>query len=143
MSVEIEFPFEFVVAGTALSMQAKLPTRIEAWKEQIRSAARPLLPEGHWACPEPVQVTIYCFPDRTMDGDLDNIVKPILDALSRFMYLDDKQVERLLIQKFEPMKAVEFVHPSPTLEKAALFGGPRLYIKINLAPTTIEVSGDV
>ena len=38
MSVEIEFPFEFVVAGTALSMQAKLATgghnsaaRLLAW----------------------------------------------------------------------------------------------------------------
>jgi crossover junction endodeoxyribonuclease RusA len=31
-----------------------------------------------------------------MEGDLDNIVKPILDALSRHVYMDDRQIEPVL-----------------------------------------------
>ncbi len=35
-------------------------------------------------------------------GDIDNIVKPILDALCHHIYMDDRQVQRLVVQKFEP-----------------------------------------
>ena len=37
-----------------------------------------------------------------MAGDIDNIVKPIMDALVSLAYMDDKDVERVIVQKFEP-----------------------------------------
>ena len=50
----------------------------------------------------PVAETIYYFPDTPMRGDVDNIVKPILDGMKSAVYPDDKVVERVLVQKFEP-----------------------------------------
>ena len=37
-----------------------------------------------------------------MRGDLDNIVKPILDALKQHVFVDDRQVDRILVQRLEP-----------------------------------------
>jgi hypothetical protein len=37
----------------------------------------------------PIAVTILYFPDTAVTGDVDNIIKPILDALRPGLYLDD------------------------------------------------------
>ena len=60
-------------------------------------ASRPVLPEGHWATTGRVAVTLFYFPEAAMQGDIDNIVKPILDALAQHIYIDDAQVERLVV----------------------------------------------
>ena len=37
-----------------------------------------------------------------MQGDIDNIVKPVLDALAQHIYIDDAQVERLVYKNSSP-----------------------------------------
>jgi crossover junction endodeoxyribonuclease RusA len=76
-----------------------------------------------------------------MEGDLDNIVKPILDALSNLIYVDDAQVERILVQRFEPGRIATFSGPSPKLAEAVAKSGPRLYIKVDV-PRTEEFADD-
>jgi Holliday junction resolvase RusA-like endonuclease len=131
MTVEIEFPFEFVVIGAARSQQASADSK-EAWRAHIQESARLHLPEGNWATGETVFVTIYYFPDTEMDGDIDNIVKPILDAMSGPIYIDDNQVERIVVQKFEPRslgRIVVFSEPTTMLAAAIEAIGPRDYIR--------------
>ena len=136
MPVEIEFPFEFIVEGTARSQQASAASK-SAWKAQIYEAARPRLPEGWWATDKIVNITIYYFPDAEMDGDIDNIVKPILDAMSGPIYIDDRQVERVVVQKCEPQRLEDgipaFSEPTVVLASAIQTAGPRVYIRVDLA----------
>jgi len=47
MSVEIQFPVEFLVAGTPVSLSAKRRESVEQWKARIIDASRSILPEGH------------------------------------------------------------------------------------------------
>jgi hypothetical protein len=47
-----------------------------------------------------------------MEGDVDNIVKLTLDGMARLVYLDDAQIERVVVQKFEPGRVVAFAKPS-------------------------------
>ncbi len=47
-----------------------------------------------------VGVTIKWFRPRRI-GDLDGIFKIILDSLTGFAYIDDKQIKRLLAERFE------------------------------------------
>jgi crossover junction endodeoxyribonuclease RusA len=89
MTVEIEFPFEFVVEGTPVSLQTARPESLHQWKTRIVEASRPVLPEGHFATDNPLAVTLYYFPSDRMAGDIDNIVKPILDAMSRHIYMGE------------------------------------------------------
>jgi crossover junction endodeoxyribonuclease RusA len=69
-----------------------------------------------------------------MQGDIDNIVKPILDALGQHIYVDDSQVERVVVQKFEPGNVFPFGSPSSTLEDALNRPKPLLYVRLTDDP---------
>ena len=134
MTVEITFPLEFLVSGTPVSLQAKRPKSILEWKAKVRDASTAVLPEGHFSTDAPMSVTLFYFPHMEMAGDIDNIVKPILDALCRHIYYDDNQVQRLLVQKFEPGTAFPFADRSRCLEDALLGDRPLLYVRLSDDP---------
>jgi hypothetical protein len=71
-----DLPIEFIVEGTAISLQASGQTKA-AWKETVKVAGEVAIPGGSWALTERVAITIYYFPEGAMTGDIDNIVKPI------------------------------------------------------------------
>lgn len=114
------FPLEFHVVGTPLSLQASNASK-EKWKRTVAMTARQraeLTTELVWLEEAPVAVTIFYFPIAPMAGDIDNIVKPILDALSGQAYTDDKLVERVVSQKFEPDTGWSFGSPTDQLTAA-------------------------
>lgn len=79
----------------------------------------------------PVGVTLYYFPAAPMQGDLDNIIKLVLEACSGRIYLDDAQVERIVAQKFEPGRIFAFGMPSRVLGTAIGEEKPLLYVRIS------------
>jgi crossover junction endodeoxyribonuclease RusA len=132
--VEIIFPVEFITEGTPVSFQAERRESIDQWKSRIVAASRAVLPAPHFATQRPIAITLFYFPAAEMQGDLDNIVKPILDALERHIYIDDRQVQRLLVQKFEPGNVFEFTSPSFLLQEALNRIKPVLYIRVSDNP---------
>jgi crossover junction endodeoxyribonuclease RusA len=132
--VQIEFPVEFIVHGTPVSMQAKRAASREEWKLRIRSASSAAIPSPHFASEDRIAVTIYYLPALPMQGDIDNIVKPILDALAQHIYIDDKQVELVVVQKFEGEVLSALAQPSPTLAAAVQSARPVLYVRVSNDP---------
>jgi hypothetical protein len=132
--VELDFPIEFLVNGTPLSQQSARAEARESWKEAVRAASRSALPNPHFASDGRIAVTIFYFLREPMQGDIDNIAKLILDALCRHIYIDDKQVERLVVQKFEPGREFDFDSPSPALRKAMTGERPLLFIRLSDDP---------
>lgn len=130
MSVEIQFPLEFIVRGTPVSLQAARAKSKDDWKKRIKEASYDALPEGHFSTEASVSVTLFYFPATEMQGDVDNIVKPILDALSKHIYNDDRQVERVWVQKFEPGRIFQFSRPSDVLAKALSDEKPLIFIRL-------------
>jgi Holliday junction resolvase RusA-like endonuclease len=133
LAMEIEFPIEFLVPGTPVSSQAARPDTKNQWKEQVKAASIGALPAPHFASGERMAITIYNFPDQPMQGDVDNIVKLILDALCRHIYLDDKQVERIVVQKFDPENVFVFPESSAVLD-SAVQARPVVYIRVTNDP---------
>jgi hypothetical protein len=131
--LEPDFPFEFIVSGTPISLGSSAESR-ESWKREVRSASYTALPEGHWLTPARIAVTLFYFPAEPMEGDIDNIVKPILDSLTRHIYFDDHQVERIVVQKFEPDNYFPFEGPSACLTDAIAGEKPALYIRLSTNP---------
>lgn len=131
MSVEIRFPVEFLVNGTPVSQQAKRTASLEEWKQNVKDASRVALPDGHFATDRRVSITMFYFPDGPMQGDIDNIVKPILDALCKHVYVDDRQVDRIWVQKFERGRDVVISSPSPVLAEALQGKTPLLYLRLS------------
>ena len=127
---EVTFPVEFAIAATPLSLQASTASR-QRWQSRLASAAKAALPEWVWLDDRAIAVTIFYFPPAAMQGDIDNIVKPILDSLCTVAYRDDQVVDRVWVQKFEPGSLYTFRDPSPTLAAALETQAPVLYIRID------------
>ncbi len=67
-----------------------------------------------------------------MVGDIDNIIKPILDSLIGLIYLDDQQIECLHIEKIEPGRTRVFSNPGPKLVEALERTEPMVYIRVDV-----------
>lgn len=134
LRTEPEFPLEFIVDGTPASLQAKRPETRNEWKARVKAASSGTLPEGHWASKGRIAVTLFYFPASEMEGDLDNIVKLVLDALDGPIYMSDSQVERIVVQKFEPGYVLPFSAPSLRLSEALNRVKPVLYIRVSDDP---------
>ncbi|MFK4510381.1 RusA family crossover junction endodeoxyribonuclease [Bradyrhizobium daqingense] len=124
------FPVELLLEAVPISLQASAASRA-SWKAEIRTEIDNVLDPAGWATQSPVRVTIFYFPAGDMFGDIDNIVKPILDGLMPRVYSDDNQVERVCVEKFEPDRAFQFEDPTPKLAAAIEIARPVLYIRID------------
>lgn len=131
--MEIDFPVEFVVYGTAVSLQASAKSK-NAWKADVKTASYDSLPEGHFWYEGRAALTLYYFPSEAMIGDIDNIIKTTQDALNGHILKDDHQIERVVVQRFNPDATFEFTDPSTTLEQALLSQESALYVKLSNDP---------
>ena len=132
--MELNFPIEFIVLGTPVSFQGDRPAAKSEWKERVKNASGSAMPRPHFVSQDRMAVTIYYFPAQPMQGDVDNIIKLIVDALTQHVYFDDRQVERIVVQKFEPGNVFTFAEPSEVLSRALETAKPLVYIRINNDP---------
>jgi crossover junction endodeoxyribonuclease RusA len=127
------FPLEFFIAATPRSLGASSPSK-ERWKTEVGEVARKRrdkTTEFSWLDQRPLALSVYYFPAAPMEGDVDNIVKPIMDALIGIAYPDDRLVERVLVQKFEPDIDWSFEEPSEMLLAALDTSAPVVYIRVD------------
>ncbi len=106
-------PFEFVIGGPPVSQQARRRLRVRQWTQDVRRAAKHVWGEDD-PVPGPVMVTITYFFDSS-PLDVDNVPKPILDALKGLIYVDDSQVTDLLCRKRELQGELQILNPSRDL----------------------------
>lgn len=132
--MEIVFPAEFVVLGTPVSAQAKEPSSKTEWKNVVKAASLGALPSPHFATDKRISLTLYYFPADRMTGDVDNIIKLVADALASHIYLDDDQIDRVVVQRFEPGSVFGFSNPSVELVGAITGPKPALYVKVSIDP---------
>ncbi len=130
---ETLYPLEFFVAETPISLQATKKSR-ERWKATVKEVAQNRVRQTDhlgllFQCP--LALTIYYFPAAPMEGDIDNIVKPIMDALISVAYMDDNDVERVVVQKFEPDVDWDFSNPSDQLAAALDANPPVVYFRVD------------
>jgi hypothetical protein len=136
---------ELIVEGTPRSLQGS-GRGITAWKKVVMSAASQQLAHFDLSIQfvdVGVRIVHFTHDWGANDGDLDNIAKPILDALrdSPGAFFNDNQVKELLLRRIEwGSKNISNVeNASPTLAQrleAAVTGAePRdfVYIAITTA----------
>ena len=75
-----------------------------------------------------------------MEGDVDNIPKCILDGMCKVVYMDDSDIEKVTVQKFEPGIARTFAHISEMLGLALETNPPVVYIRLDADLTWRAVS---
>jgi crossover junction endodeoxyribonuclease RusA len=90
-------PFEFVMAGPPMSAQTHHREKLIDWKLRVGAAAAARWQGDPFRGKVFVVVTYY-HQGLTARLDADNMVKPILDALSGIVYHDDRQASHIEVR---------------------------------------------
>lgn len=131
-------PFDFCVSGIPLSAQASSHSR-SRWQQRVRDAVEAELDETASLVSDEVSVVIiYLFEDETA-LDVDNIAKPILDALNELVYEDDSQVAQLTIRKTRLSYGSEIDVPSLAMAEALDSGGDFVFVEVSDGPNHREM----
>ena len=109
----MSIPFEFVIDGPPVSQQTRRRSLVREWRQEVQSVA-----EQNWDADPPLvgEVTVsitYFFEGASLD--VDNMPKPILDALKGLVYSDDSQVTDLLCRKRDLNGDLQIQDPSLVL----------------------------
>ena len=127
------FPLEFFIEGVPISLGASSRSK-DRWRQSVVETARWRQRETDelgFIDQRALAVTIYYFANGPMEGDIDNIQKPILDALIGIAYPDDNVIERVVSQKFEPDIDWAFAAPSDQLAAALDRDAPVVYVRVD------------
>jgi crossover junction endodeoxyribonuclease RusA len=99
----------------------------------VRRVAEQYWPAGELPASGSVMLTITYFYEG-VSMDIDNLPKPISDALKGLVYLDDEQVTDVLCRKRNLNSNLQFENPSRVLAEGFSRGNEFLYIVIGGAP---------
>lgn len=84
-------PWDFIILGVPVSAQASGATR-RRWRDQVAQAAKVAWGAGIPPAGDKVQIHVTCYHDSAPPLDVDNMLKPIQDALCGVVYHDDSQL---------------------------------------------------
>ena len=134
LDVSVPFPIEFLIRDVPRSHQSGNAQAKGRWKEKVGATAKAhldALRDFSLLDDRALAATIFYFPPEPMRGDVDNIVKLIVDGMVNVVYPDDRHLERVVVQKFEPGVAFIINSLTPTLEEAIETMPPVIYIRID------------
>jgi crossover junction endodeoxyribonuclease RusA len=126
--------FEFIVDGPPVSQQTRRRERYHEWKRHVRSAAERFWTVGVPPLTGSLAVTILYFFEGAA-GDVDNIVKPIHDAMGGLVYGDDAQVSDSIARRRDLFGEFTIVNVTPVLAQGLQHGREFLYVFVSPAPT--------
>src|SRR5262245_3097970 len=91
-------PLEFVIPQRPVSQQARRQGRLREWKEFVAEHARLAIGEPRALATEPVALKLlYLYDEAALD--VDNILKPIQDALIGILLADDSIISDVEIRR--------------------------------------------
>jgi crossover junction endodeoxyribonuclease RusA len=123
-------PFEFLIRRRPLSRQGK---RLQQWKVFVKDEAMRYWNSSHVPADGPVCVTLVYLCGEAAP-DVDNIIKPILDALSGLVYPDDSIVTDVVCRERQLGGTFDLTRASPVLVEGFEYGGEFVYVHIADAP---------
>ena len=125
---------EFVLPRGPVSQQARRQERLRDWKRFVGEHARMAIEEPHVLATTPVAVRLLYLYDETA-VDVDNILKPILDALVGVVLEDDAVVTDVEIRRRRLGVTFAVNTVSPVLVAGFALGHEFLYVALSDAPS--------
>lgn len=123
-------PIEFTFEGPPLSLQSKSKIRKSAYKTRVGTAAQNALPAGFTLVTGDLRIVITYYYEGTTP-DIDNIIKPIQDALIGIIYADDNQIADTRSRKKEIDGSYTVRNVSLPILQAFSNGTEFIHIKID------------
>ena len=131
-------PFEFIVEGPPVSQQSKSRKRVHDWKMYVRRKAGQEWSKNDPPLKQPVKLMITYYYDEVA-LDVDNMIKPIQDALIGLVYTDDRFVTDTVGRKRRLDGSFRVRGMSPMLARGFCLGKEFLHIKVDKAPDPQEL----
>lgn len=107
----------------------------------MAAAARARLPQGYWVPTGELRVGVTYFSQGPSGLDVDNLAKPILDALTGVLWLDDSQVAELRVRKTDLSTLVAFKDPPAELATAVTAQEPFVFVQVSASIEHEELLG--
>ena len=102
------------------------------WMQDVSSVATREWNEEPLSAGALMVMITYVYDEDSLD--VDNIPKPILDALKRLVFSDDDQITDLLCRKRELQADLQVQRFSPVLSEALAGSTPFIHIIVDHAP---------
>lgn len=126
-------PFEFLIRNRPVSQQTRYRERLREWKEFVRAEALRQWPKHRLPVSHPICVTlVYLYDEAALD--IDNILKPILDALQGIVFPDDSIVTDAISRRRQLRGPFDLSRVSPLFAEGFSYGGEFVYVHIGDAP---------
>lgn len=131
-------PFDFVIEGPPVSHQSRNQLNLSAWRRHVTNRAF-----AAWDGTDPVTVgvsleVIYLQHYPAYNIDVDNMSKPIQDALESVVYVNDRSILQLTSRKHHLFRGTRLTQPYPLLlrayQDAFMSGVEFLYIRVSAMP---------
>ena len=119
--------------GPPVSQQTRRRERLRAWKMVVRQETEKYWSPGQRPATGLIMLQITYFYD-SVAIDVDNIVKPIQDAIIGLAYIDDDQVTDVLVRKRNLSGNFKVENMTSTLAEGFSRGHEFLHIVVIEAP---------
>lgn len=123
--------FEFLLLRRPVSHQSKSSTNRQVWKAFVEAEARKVWGE-QTAIATPCQLTLVYFCDER-PADIDNIIKPIQDALVGLVYTDDSYVTDVDSHRRPLTGTFDLIRLPPLVILALSRGQEFVYVRVSLS----------
>jgi hypothetical protein len=133
-----ELPWECVVFGVPVSVNVTNKVKKQRWRDAVQAAVRAEWPhdEDPLACELKIHITYYHIRAPL---DVDNMIKPIQDALSGIVYVDDKLLTDTHGHRRDLSGAYKLQGLTPALAKGFMARTPFVHIRIEKSSFTGEL----
>ena len=127
-----DFLFEMLIPRRPVSHQAKNRENLQAWKDYVYGRAR-----IDWIGGTPIAtqglrlMLVYLCND--FPADIDNIIKPIQDALVGVIYADDSLISDVDSHRRFLSDAIDLTNLPPLLVEGVTLGEECIYVRVSLA----------
>ena len=129
----MSLPLEFIIDGPPVSQQTRRQSLLRLWRGEVQSAVKQHWAEGELLASGLLMITImYFYNDRSLD--IDNVPKPILDALKGIVFEDDNQVTDLICRKRKLVPTLNAPKPSSVLDEELHRRKEFVYVLVERAP---------
>lgn len=126
-------PFEFLIQKRPVSLQTKNRRNLQAWNEFVHAeASKKWLPGSAPLASPPLRFTIVYLCDEA-PADIDNIIKPIQDALVGLVFEDDFLISDVDSHRRFLTDPVDFASLPPILQAGVADGDECVYVRVSEA----------
>ncbi len=124
-------PFEFLIPKRPVSLQTKSRKNLQAWKEFVGRQAKQV-----WAIgtppvsAPPLRCSIVYLCDDS-PADIDNIIKPIQDALVSIVFVDDSLISDVDSHRRFLTDLIDVTSLPAVLQNGVALGKECVYVRIS------------